>query len=168
MRGFKIFCAIATMFAFVACVKVNDDNVEVCSHNTWKDNYCADCGASELVRSPWHLKIFCGTPAEVNLYLKFYTNSKFVILQKSGSLDYTKYSGTYYIDKANSVVSGVYSDGKSWACDYRFSFTFEGELLLESVTDNPEISIYEPAEMPEDTIVKTKACGVDNQSVRPF
>jgi hypothetical protein len=90
------------------------------------------------------------------------------MLQRSASVGYTKYRGIYSVDKEQSVVSGVYSDGESWACDYRFAFNEEGALVLESLTENPEVSVFVASEMPNDPSSRTKACGVAVEDVRPL
>ena len=65
-------------------------------------------------------------------------------------------------------MSGVYSDGVNWACSYKLSINSDSELILESITENPEISVYEAAEMPGTATAQVKVCGVEVQDVRPL
>ena len=157
---------------------------KVCSHD-WvdcvcticgkEDHYnceggslCVDCVVSIFVSTPWHLKSFCGAPVDADVYMKFNSDRSFLILQRSGSKGYTEYRGTYSLDEDNLIVSGVYSDGVNWACSYKLSINSDSELILESITENPEISVYEAAEMPGTATAQVKVCGVEVQDVRPL
>ena len=48
----------------------------------------------------------------VSVYLDFTSDGKFTLYQKIGEGRYTKFTGTYALDKAS--LSGKYSDGKPW------------------------------------------------------
>ena len=163
MKVLKIFTIIAALFAFVACAKESSAGSKICSH-IWEEGYCSVCGISQLVASPWRMMSFCGVDAEVDLYIKFNADDTFLMLQRSGSVGYTEYSGTYSIDNEQSILSGVYSDGESWACDHRFSFNEDNALVLESLTEGAEVSVYGTSEMPN----ITKTCGVVVECVRPL
>ena len=48
----------------------------------------------------------------VSVYLDFTSDGKFTLYQKIGEGRYTKFTGTYTLDKAS--LSGKYSDSKPW------------------------------------------------------
>lgn len=166
MKVLKIFTIIAALFAFVACAKESSAGSKICSH-IWEEGYCSVCGISQLVASPWRMMSFCGVDAEVDLYIKFNADDTFLMLQRSGSVGYTEYSGTYSIDNEQSIMSGVYSDGKSWASSYRFSFNEDNALVLENTTDSAEVAVYVASEMPV-TAADTKGCDAVVEDVRPL
>ena len=140
-----------------------------CNHNLDENGICEGCGAPlKFMLNPWHLKSFCGAPVDVDLYMKFNSDGSFLILQRSGSKGYAEYRGTYSLDVENSILSGFYSDGVNWACSYRVSINSDNELVLESITENPEVSVYEAAEMPSTTTSQVKVCGIEVQDVRPL
>ena len=179
MKRFLIFSIIAMMFALMACGNRGSEP-QGCSHiwngcickvcgegaHIWENGACAKCGASQIIANPWHLKSYCGVPAEVDLYIRFNDDKTFLIMQRSGSVGYTEFGGKYSIDEENSVISGTYFDGERWACDYRFSITENGELTLESLTENSEVAVYEAAEMPNSTTSRITLA--DTQDVKPL
>ena len=179
MKGIQIFSIIAMMFTLTACGNKGQES-QACSHiwdgcickvcgegaHVWEGDACVKCGASRIIANPWRIKSYCGVPAEVDLYIQFKADETFLILQRSGSFGYAEFGGRYSIDAQNYIISGTYFDGESWACDYRFSITENNELILESVTENPEISVYEPAEMPN--LTKSRARLADIQDVKPL
>lgn len=48
----------------------------------------------------------------VSVYLDFASDGKFTLYQKIGEGRYTKFAGTFALEKG--VLSGKYSDGKAW------------------------------------------------------
>ena len=166
MKVLKVFTIVAALFAFVACAKERVAESKKCSH-IWEEGYCSVCGASQLVVNPWRMKSFCGVDAEVDIYIQFNADNTFRMMQRSGSAGYTEYSGTYSADKEQSILSGVYSDGVSWATDYRFSFNEENNLVLESMAESAEVSVYVASEMPV-TVAYTKSCDAAVEIVRPL
>ena len=161
MKGLKIFSIVAVLFATIACVKTEPRH-----YHTWEDGACVECGASLFVTYAWRIKSFNGNAVDVDLYIKFDADNTFLMMQRSGSMGYTEYRGTYTMDKENSILSGNYSDGESWVCDYNFSFNESHELVLESITETPEVSVYEASEMPNMT--EQTRCGGDADLKRPL
>lgn len=96
----------------------------------------------------WHIKSYCGAEAPVDLYIEFKADFKFTIMQRTESFDYLKFDGVYTEDKESSTISGVYSDGESWSDSYRYIINENRELVLTSVSNGAEVSVYEPADMP--------------------
>lgn len=96
----------------------------------------------------WHLKSFCGAEPDVELYMEFATDYTFTILQRTEITGFKQFSGTFTIDVDNSTISGKYSDGESWGDSYKFSISDAGELVMTSVSNGDEQSVYEVSEMP--------------------
>lgn len=187
MKGLKIFSVVATLFALVSCVDIRGPQGE-CSHtwqdgvcskcgkecahtwdgclctvcgidrHNWVSDSCTECGEFALVAYAWCIKSFCGSSVAADLYIKFNTNATFTILQRTEMNGYRQYTGTYTLDKENSVLSGVYSDGERWGSSYKYSFDDEINLTLESVTNSSEVSVYVPTRMPNVTLVQSLSC----------
>jgi hypothetical protein len=124
----------------------NDDNGGN-NGNGGNDDNNTEVGVS-LTRC-WRLVTFCDVPAEVDVYINFGKDGKFTIYQRTDELTYTVFNGTYTVDKEQSLISGVYSDGVKWATDYKYEVDAESEeLMMESVKNPDEVSIYKPADVP--------------------
>lgn len=112
----------------------------------------------------WHLVSFCGTPASVDLYLSIAKDRSFTLYQRSGSLDYSVFTGTWEYDTATKTLSGRYSSGTAWASSYKVSLTESGELMLTNVNNSNEVSLYERAATPQ---VGTSAARA-SVDIKPF
>ncbi|MBR1961821.1 MAG: hypothetical protein IKA26_02560 [Alistipes sp.] len=121
-------------------VKIRTNSVTNCSNVSQNE-------LSALIGS-WRLKSFCGSAAEVDLYIDFSRYGTFTILQRTDNLVYTTYEGTYTANSKTSVVTGVYSDGTAWVNSYKFSLDNDNNLVLESIENPSEISVYESTDMP--------------------
>ena len=90
-------------------------------------------------------------------------DGSFLLYQRSNSATYVEYSGTYTLDEANAVISGVYSDGSSWANSYNYSINANNELVFVNTNNSAEITIYEPATMPSiSTLNISRAANISN------
>lgn len=108
----------------------------------------------------WRLVSFCGAPTDVDILIDFAKDGKFTIYQRSEELTYTVFAGTYSTDEENRLLSGVYSDGTTWATSYNYEVNAEAkELTLTSVNSPSEVSVYKPADVPV-----TKAINLRNAS----
>ena len=115
----------------------------------------------------WRLDTFCNAPADVNIYIDLTNDGNFTICQLTEALNYTVFEGTYTVDEENTILSGVYSDGTSWADDYAYVLDKENKsLTLTGVNRPSEVSIYKPAEMP-DLDKYTRSTAVEND-VKPL
>ena len=112
----------------------------------------------------WHLVSFCGSEAEVDIYLGLAKDKTFTLYQRLTTDGYSVFTGTWSYDTATNVLSGRYSDGTAWAASYRVSLTEDGKLSMTNVDNSAEVSLYEAAELP---VVKktTTRSAVD---VKPF
>ena len=97
----------------------------------------------------WHIKSYCGAESPVDLYIEFKADFRFTILQRTESADYIEFEGIYTEDKENGTISGTYSDGENWSDSYKYAINENHELVLTSVSNSSEVSVYEPAEMPK-------------------
>jgi hypothetical protein len=115
----------------------------------------------------WHMTSYCGTPADVDIYMQLNKDMTFVLYQRSGDLAYSTYSGKYTIDLNNSIISGQYSDGSPWANRYYYSINSNNELVFTNTYNSSEVSVYEPAQMPT---VSTRSMQqtIANTIVRPL
>ena len=114
----------------------------------------------------WHMKSYCGNDTDVDLYIDFGYTGNFTILQRTEGMAYTEFSGTYTIDEVNSTISGEYSDGSQWADSYKLSINENFELVLESLSSNGEISVYEMAEMP--LVLSSRTVSLSISTVKPL
>lgn len=104
---------------------------------------------SQLCRC-WKLSTFCNIPADVDIYINFGNDGKFMIYQRTENFSYSVFEGEYFVDNATSTMSGVYSDGVPWASSYRYVLdTAKHQLVLESVENPDEVAVYVQAEMPQ-------------------
>ncbi|MBP5210645.1 MAG: hypothetical protein J6Z27_02255 [Bacteroidales bacterium] len=63
----------------------------------------------------------------VDVYIEFLSSGQFNIYQMKGAGRYYHYTGTW--TRTNNIVTGSYSDGTPWACDYRVFKETEGKTL---------------------------------------
>ena len=96
----------------------------------------------------WHLVSFCGSEAEVDIYLGLAKDKTFKLYQRTTAEGYTVFTGTWAYDTATKVLSGTYSDGSAWAASYRVALTDDDKLSMTNVSNSAEVSLYEAAELP--------------------
>lgn len=151
----KFFAILAIAFvAFAACQPQEQGGVK---------------GPVSVVNGEWHLVEWGGEAPAFDVYIKF-KDGNFEIYQQVYSLNYVNYNGTYSV--TDSTLSGVYTSGSKWACDYDFSvekreFTKDDKtykanaLVLTSCEKSSIKSIYEESKIPQsiiDEASETRAC----------
>lgn len=117
------------------------------------------CGSNKGVENPlikgvlgeWHLTSWSGEMSEqIDVYVEFKEDNTFKLYQKDWQtpIYYTSYSGSYLITE--DVISGKYSDGKSWGATngYKASLAVDGKLTLVNVDNPDDISIFAPESIP--------------------
>lgn len=141
MRIFKFFCvAFASLALMAGCSKSDGDG----NNNDKKED-----GKGTVV-GQWHLVSWSNLTA-ADVYLSFTETGAFEIYQRVYSPEYVHYDGTYAYD--NGVLSGIYSDSKSWASNYNVSFNADGtQMKLTSVTSSDDVSVYEQATIPDEIL----------------
>lgn len=110
----------------------------------------------------WKLETFAGFQADADVYIVFNADNSFTLYQRSDSHNYTAFLGSYNMDKATSIISGVYSNGTEWAHQYKI-LTLDAKSLVWENCDNPaEVSEYSRSKAPQ--YVANNRAG----SVKPF
>ena len=110
----------------------------------------------------WKLETFAGFQADTDVYIVFNADNSFTLYQRSDSHNYTVFIGSYNMDKATSIISGVYSNGTEWAHQYKI-LTLDAKSLVWENCDNPaEVSEYSRSKAPQ--YVANNRAG----SVKPF
>jgi hypothetical protein len=155
MKLTKIFFAVIALLA-VACIPNGGQGGN--SGTKWEN--------SGSLIGEWSLSSWAGSAdAAPKVYIVFNEDQTFDMYQQSYSVIWFRYDGTWSLN--GTTLSGKYSDGESWADSYKYSLDNEGNLLLQSVSNSSEISVYEVAEMPDVTAVGETRCeGVG--SVKPL
>ena len=107
------------------------------------------------IAGEWKLESINGVPAEnmaadeygsLDIYISFSDDGKFETFQRiSGGEHYYRFSGTY-TRAGRDVVSGIYSDGNSWAADY----TVARESDRLTMTGGDDTCVYVSASIPDD------------------
>ena len=107
------------------------------------------------IAGEWKLESINGVPAEnmsvdeyggLDIYISFSEDGKFETFQRvSGGEHYYRFSGTY-VRIGQDVVSGIYSDGNSWAADY--TVVRESDRLTMAGGD--DTCVYVSASIPDD------------------
>ena len=110
----------------------------------------------------WKLETFAGFQADTDVYIVFNADNSFTLYQRSDNHNYTAFIGSYNMDKATSIISGVYSNGTEWAHEYKI-LTLDAKSLVWENCDNPaEVSEYSRSKAPQ--YVANNRAG----SVKPF
>lgn len=116
-----------------------------------------------FVVGDWRLTSFCGTAADVNVFISIKGDNTFTLYQSADKLGYTTFKGEWAHDEATSILSGSYSDITAWGASYYASLTESGDLCLTNTANSEEVSIYTKSEMP--TVSSTDSRAVN---VKPF
>lgn len=98
-----------------------------------------------------------------NIWLSFAADGSFELYQQIGDGVAHKYRGVYSLD-AEGVLSGIYSDNKTWK--YEYSVTLKNNTLTMTATTNKEhVTIYTkgsiPQEIREKCLEMTKSSAVE-------
>ena len=102
-----------------------------------------------------------GAEVDADIYIDFGKDCKFVVYQRTESLEYTVFKGTYTMDEENSIVTGVYDDGTAWLCDYNYVVDdVQKTLTLTNVANSSEVAVYEESEVPASAIAATRSASV--------
>ena len=101
---------------------------------------------STAIVGEWQLVSVSGQTSVPEVYVNFAQDLSFELYQKIGEGRLRKYQGTYTVTE--TIVSGVYSDGKAWGSDYEASF--EGEnLVLTAQNGSAEVCTYKKQALSE-------------------
>lgn len=149
MRKIRIYSALIMLLGLVACSKSGKVATEI--EGDWKlESYYGFDAAGATV------------PAEV--YIRF-SDGQFELFQKLGGGHFDRYSGTYTCD--GNVLSGNYSDGKTWASEYFVSFSDGSMTLKQYVNDAEYVCVYVRTSIPESVRTDASNFGKVKSSGRP-
>ena len=131
----------------------------------------ADKTIDQTLVGEWHLTSAKaeGTSIHegIDVYLCIMADCSFEIYQKSGTqgIRYDLYTGTCFTE--NGVLTGVYSNGKSWGGKY--IYTKIADKLLLKTTNNIEEQTYTkcqiPAEVRENANTNTRSVSVTGSPI---
>jgi hypothetical protein len=81
----------------------------------------------------------------IEVYIDFKDDKTFSMWQKLGEGRHRKYTGTWELTE--NVLTGKYSDGKSWGTSYNISLD-SGNLYMSEIKQNLETYVYKPCTIP--------------------
>ena len=122
------------------------------------ENYLIDTGMFEIKRGcvttvkptvksmamltgTWQLTSFSGTNEKIDVVLTLNNNNSFTLYQRSDSMAYKVYTGTWDFNGETQILSGKYSDGSNWTMSYYVSLSGD-KLTLTSTTNPNTVSVY--------------------------
>lgn len=114
----------------------------------------------------WQAKSVNGVAAEIDIFIEFARDGKFIICQRIDNLEYQVFRGTYTADTNKSVLTGVYDDGTPWMNPQKYSIDNSGNLVLQNVNNANEVVVYGAASMPD--IAYETSSRASANSVKPF
>ncbi|MBP5676058.1 MAG: lipocalin family protein [Bacteroidales bacterium] len=126
MKRALYIIAVAASCLLVACGKDNKPGKDITAS--------AVAGSWEL--SEIVTKASIGS-VDVSVYLDFTQDGTFTLYQKIGEGRYTKFSGTFTLEK--NLLSGNYSDRKPWG---PYNVTLEDSRLSLTKTEGTETDTY--------------------------
>ena len=157
MKITKIFVAILALFAIVACNPNNNggNNGGGGVDDVW-DNNGSPVGEWSLTE--WN----SSKDLPFGVYLRLNEDNTFDLYQHTSSVLWVHYTGTYSLN--GNTLSGVYSDGESWATDYTIKYNkiANPKQILLTSTDN--VGIYTATTIPG-TVIDQASEAVEARSV---
>lgn len=107
-----------------------------------------DVSLLEECLGSWKLDSFCGSDAELDIYMSLNDDNSFVLYQRSPEYEPTVFRGTYSFDPSTNVFSGTYSDGVHWATSYRVESVNGDTMTWVNTANASEVSVYVRSEIP--------------------
>lgn len=99
---------------------------------------------SDQIVGEWHSTSLA---VQADIYLSLAGDKTFELYQKIGEGAYRLYRGTWKLE--DTVLSGKYNDGESWAASYEVSIN-GNSLSLTSKNDAAEKSSFTKTDIPEE------------------
>ncbi len=142
MKITKIFVAMLALCAVVACNPDNNggNNGGGGVDDVW-DNNGSPIG--EWALTEWN----DSKDLPFGVYLRLNEDNTFDLYQHTANVLWVHYTGTYSLN--GNTLSGVYSDGESWATDYTIKYNkiANPKQILLTSTDN--VGIYTATTIPD-------------------
>ena len=143
MKITKIFVAILALCVFAACEPDSGNNGGGGVDDIWGDN------GSPV--GEWSLTEWNGSQdLPFGVYMRFNDDKSFDLYQHTSNVLWVHYTGTYSLN--GTTLSGVYSDGESWATDYTIKYNKIAEPKQISLTSSNNVSIYTETSIPDAVI----------------
>jgi len=140
MKRFLLILAVA-LVAAAGCRKANPQSVAGSIEGQW-----------ELVSVSLGTKSAVVGDETVTVYIEFASGGKFSLYQQLGAGRFAAYSGSWTLD--GETLSGKYSDGSSWACDYSVKLE-ESTLVLTTLTGG-DVYTYRSCTIPDSVILASR------------
>ena len=143
MKFTKILVAILTLCTFAACEPNSGNNGGGGVDDVWSDN---GSPVGEWVLTEWN----SSRDLPFGIYLQLNEDNTFDLYQHTTDVLWVHYTGTYSLN--GNTLSGVYSDGESWATSYtiKYSKVAEPKQILLTSPDNK--GIYTATTIPDAVI----------------
>ncbi len=120
-------------------------------------------GSLPRIIGNWQLTAFCGTEADIDVVLSLNDNNTFTLYQRSGTMAYSVFTGTWAYNGIDKILSGRYSDGTSWAASYYVDLN-DDSLKLTNTNKSDEVSEYKKV----DAAPNVSAKGSRASNVKPI
>ncbi len=96
----------------------------------------------------WKLSTFCGAAVDFDVYMTLNDDYTFVLYQRTGDYEISKYYGSYTFDAASGIFGGTYDDNTPWAAEYALEEVDDNTLSWVNTASESEISVYVRADIP--------------------
>ncbi len=140
MKRFLLILAVA-LVAAAACRKDNPQSVAGSIEGEW-----------ELVSVSLGTKSAVVGDETVTVYIEFASGGEFSLYQQLGAGRFAAYGGSWTL--SGETLSGKYSDGSSWACDYSVKLE-ESTLVLTTLTGG-DVYTYRSCTIPDSVILASR------------
>jgi hypothetical protein len=134
MKRFFLIVSVA-LFSIIGCKKDDPQSVPVSIEGQW-----------ELVSASLGTKSADVGGQTVSVYVEFTSDGKFSLYQRLGAGRHESYNGTWTLSE--NILSGKYSDGSAWACDYSVKIE-DSKLTLSTLPDGSDIYTYSTCTIPD-------------------
>ncbi len=117
----------------------------------------------------WRLTSFCGTPADIDIYIAIRKDSTFTLYQRNHDYTPARFSGNYIFDAESHRLSGRYDDGTAWADSYIVEDADGETMIWANAADKSEISVYTRSEIPASMLGgagRTNSAGISDEGGR--
>ena len=134
MKRFILILSVA-LLAAIGCRKDDPKSAQVDIEGQW-----------ELVSASLGTKSADVGGQTVSVYIEFASGGQFSLWQQLGAGRFVSFSGSWTL--SGDTLSGKYSDGAAWACDYSVKVE-NGQLTLATLPDGSDIYIYSACTIPD-------------------
>ena len=134
MKRFILILSVA-LLALIGCKKDGPQSAQLNIEGQW-----------ELVSASLGTKSANVGGQIVSVYMEFASGGKFSLWQQLGAGRFASFSGSWTL--SGDTLSGKYSDGSAWACDYSVKVE-NGKLTLTTLPGGSDIYTYASCTIPD-------------------